>query len=240
MKRAIWLCASLLLFVTGCAAVRGTPAAAPATSGTSLEEWAQQYPRQYKEWAGSVHGTAVLAGNKDAPDCTGCHGDPASGVIATAAFHNGIPAACARCHADSTLMAKYGIAPDTYDSYQADYHGMMVEYYRAKEPATWRYEAVCSDCHSAHAVYAPEDPRSTVAAANLLATCRQCHQGAEGSFAQVAGGHYRTDRAAAPLVYWIGNIYRYGLIPVVIGLMLAYIALDIVHRLRTRGAGRSE
>ena len=73
MKRAIWLCASLLLFVMGCAAVRGTPAAAPpAASNMSLETWAQQYPQQYKEWAGSVHGTAYLAGNKDAPACTSC------------------------------------------------------------------------------------------------------------------------------------------------------------------------
>lgn len=242
MKRAIWLCLGLLLFVTGCSAVRGTPAAAPPeTAEVSLEEWAERYPQQYKEWAGSVHGTAYLAGNTDAPGCTGCHGDPESGEIETAAFHNGIPAACARCHADGALMASYDVAADVYDTYQADYHGMMVEYYRAKDPDTWRYEAVCSDCHGAHAVYAADDPQSSVAAANLLATCQQCHQGAEASFADSGFGHYRTDRTAHPLVYWIGNVYRYGLIPGVIGLMLAYIALDIVHRLRgPRAAARDK
>ncbi len=240
MKRAIWLSLGLLLFVTACSAVKGAPAAPPAASDTSLEAWAEQYPQQYKEWAASVHGTAYLAGNSDAPACTGCHGDPASGEMQTAAFHNSIPAACARCHADAQLMGKYGIAADTYDTYQADYHGMMVEYYRAEDATTWRYEAVCSDCHGAHDVYAPEDARSSVAAANLLSTCQQCHQGAQANFAEAAAGHYRTNQAAQPVVYWIGNIYRYGLIPVIIGLMLAYIALDVVHRLRMRGARRGE
>lgn len=240
MKRALWLTVGVLLFVTGCSAVQGRPAAAPAAGNTSLEAWAKQYPQKYNDWAGSVHGTVYLAGNKDAPACTSCHGDPASGEIKTAAFHLGIPAACARCHDDATLMARYGIAADTYDTYQADYHGTTVEYYRATDPSAWRYEAVCSDCHGAHAIYKPEDARSTVAPANLLAVCQQCHQGAPAAFATADAGHYRTNQAVHPLVYWIGNIYRYGLIPVVIGLMLAYIALDIVHRLRTRAARRGE
>lgn len=241
MKRFFWLSLGLLLFVAACSSAKGVPAAAPpAAAAARLEEWAAEFPQQYREWKESVHGAAYLAGNTDAPSCTGCHTDPASGAINSPAFRLNIPATCARCHSDQALMAKYDIPADVYDTYQADYHGMMIEYYRANDPSTWRYEAVCSDCHDAHAIYKPEDPRSTVAEANLLSTCQKCHQGAPANFAAARSGHYRTDRAAHPLVYWIGAIYRFGLIPVVIGLMLAYIALDVVHRLRTRGARRSE
>lgn len=241
MKRFTWLSLGLLLFVTACSPAKGVPAAAPPTAGSArLEEWAAKFPQQYKEWKESVHGTAFLAGNTDAPSCTGCHTDPASGAINSPAFRLNIPATCARCHSDGALMAKYNIPADVYDTYQADYHGMMIEYYRAHDPSTWRYEAVCSDCHGAHAIFKPEDPRSSVAQANLVTTCQKCHPGAPASLASSGAGHYRTDRAAPALVYWVGAIYRFGLIPVVIGLMLAYIALDIVHRLRTRGARRSE
>lgn len=228
----------MLLALTGCALLKGAPAQvapAPAKSSVSQEEMARLYPKEYNDWKGSVHGAAYLAGNKDAPGCTDCHGDPAGGEIQTAAFRLQIPARCARCHADAALMAKYNVPADTYDSYRADYHGTTVEYYRATDPKVWRYEAVCSDCHSAHAVYKATDARSKVAPANLLTTCQKCHQGAEGNFAAAASGHFRISAASSTLVYAFGLAYRI-LIPLVIGGMLAYIALDIVHRVRSRRA----
>jgi len=49
-------------------------------------------------------------------------------------------------------------------------------------------------------------------------------------------GHFRTDRETALLAYCVALIYRI-LIPTLIGLMAAYIALDIIHRLRKRFSG---
>ena len=101
----------------------------------------------------------------------------------------------------------------------------------------WRYEAVCIDCHRSHAVYKASDPRSTIAPENLLVTCQKCHPDAESNYIAVTTGHFRVNRETSLLPYSVKVIYKF-LIPTVIGLMAAYIALDIIHRLRERFAGK--
>ena len=240
MKRIVWVSLCVLLSLTACSALVGSPAGvapAPAQPGIQPEEWATRYPKEYDDWKDSVHGVAYLSGNADAPGCTDCHSDPETGEIYTPVFRLEIPSKCARCHADEKVMSKYGVATDVYDTYRADYHGTTIEYYRANEPAAWRYEAVCSDCHESHAVYRPDDPRSSVAPANLLATCQKCHIEAPPNFAAASTGHYRTTREGPLLVYGVKLFYKV-LIPTVIGLMLAYIGLDISHRVRKKFRGK--
>jgi hypothetical protein len=200
------------------------------------DDWASRYPREYEDWKDSVHGRARLSGDTGAPGCTGCHDDPESGTIRTSAFRLSIPSRCAECHDDAELMREHDVATDVYATYRADYHGLTIDYYRAHDASAWRYEAVCSDCHESHAVYRSSDERSSVAPANLLDTCRRCHSGAEPNFASATTGHFRTDRDSSLLAYYIELIYRI-LIPVIIGLMAAYVALDLVHRLRGKLAG---
>jgi hypothetical protein len=239
MKRIVWVSLCVLLCLTACSALVGSPAVVapvPAQTDIQPEEWATRYPNEYNDWKDSVHGVAYLSGNSDAPGCTDCHSDPEAGEIETPTFHLEIPSQCARCHADEAVMSKYGVATDVYDTYRADYHGTTIEYHRAKDPATWRYEAVCSDCHESHAVYGSDDSKSSVASANLLATCQQCHPGASPSFTVASSGHYRTTRQASLLVYCVKLFYT-ALIPLIIGLMLAYIGLDISHRLRKKSKG---
>jgi len=130
-------------------------------------------------------------------------------------------------------MLSHDIATDVYASYRADYHGFTIDYYRNHDPSMWRYEAVCSDCHGSHAVHESSDSRSSVAPANLLDTCRQCHAGAEANFASATTGHFRIDRESSPLTYYIKLVYQI-LIPTIIGLMAAYVALDVSHRLRRK------
>jgi hypothetical protein len=200
------------------------------------EAWAARYPKEYQDWRESIHGSAHLSGNRDAPGCADCHDDPESSEIRTAAFRLGIPSRCARCHDDEQLMRKYDVAADVYASYRADYHGFTIDYYRSHDPSMWRYEAVCSDCHGSHAVHEASDSRSSVAPANLLGTCQQCHAGAEANFTSTSNGHFRTDRESSLLTYYIELIYQI-LIPTVIGLMAAYVGLDIIQRLRKKFAG---
>jgi len=133
-------------------------------------------------------------------------------------------------------MRKHEVATDVYGSYRADFHGLTIDYYRHHDPSMWRYEAVCIDCHRSHAIYRASDPRSSIAPANLLGTCQRCHPEAEENFTSITTGHFRTDRETSLLAYYVARIYRI-LIPTVIGLMAAYIALDIIHRLRKRFAG---
>ena len=201
-----------------------------------VEPCATRYPKEYREWQESVHGSAYLSGDTDAPGCADCHDDPESGEIRTAPFRLNIPSRCARCHDDEPTMLKHEVATDAYASYRADYHGFTIDYYRRHDPSMWRYEAICTDCHRSHAVYRASDPRSSIAPANLLDTCQQCHPEAESNFTSIAAGHFRTDRETSLLAYYIALIYR-TLIPAVIGLMAAYVALDIIHRLRKRFSG---
>ncbi len=240
MRRIVWISLCFLaLCLAACATSSGQAVYKPAPSDVSLEEWAARYPQEYNSWKDSVHGSAYLAGKQDAPGCTDCHQDPATGEIATAAFHLDIPARCARCHSDAAKMSQYNITADVYATYLADYHGKTIAYYAAtggpSGPTARRYEAVCSDCHGSHAVYAPDDPRSSMAPAHLLATCQQCHAGASVNFT-AATGHYRSaldpvTRADAPLVFWVKLVYQ-SMIPVIIGLMMVYIGLDVTYRVR--------
>jgi len=136
---------------------------------------------------------------------------------------------------DEKLMRKHEIATDLYSSYLADYHGFTIDYYRTRDPSMWRYEAVCSDCHASHAIFGADASRSSVAPAKLLDTCRKCHWEVEANFTSTMAGHFRTSRDSSLLVYAIELIYRI-LIPVVIGLMLVYVGLDVLHRLRKKSA----
>lgn len=195
------------------------------------EACATRYPKEYREWQESVHGKAYLEGDANAPGCSDCHDDPQRGDIRTAEFRLNIPSLCAGCHADEELVHEYGIVGDLYTSYRADYHGFTIDYYRTHDASTWRYEAVCSDCHGSHTVFPSDDSRSWVAPENLLETCRRCHEGAEAKFTSSSSGHFRTSRDRSLLVYCIELIYQL-LIPVVIGLMAIYVGLDLLHRLR--------
>jgi len=197
------------------------------------EHWASRYPRQYADWKESVHGRAYLSGDRDAPGCTDCHEDPESSEIRTARFRLSIPSRCARCHGDVKRMREHDVATDVYASYRADYHGSTTGYYQANAPSVWRYEAVCSDCHGSHALYASSDSRSSVSRVNLLGTCRQCHPGAQTNFASITTGHFRTDRDSSLLTHYIQLTYQI-LIPTIIGLMAVYVALDIGQRLRRK------
>jgi len=193
--------------------------------------WAARYPREYQEWQDSVHGSAYLSGDTDAPGCADCHDDPESGEIRSAAFRLESSFRCARCHGDEQLMAKHEIATDVYASYRADYHGLAVCYYRTHDRSMWRYEATCSDCHASHAIYGASDSRSSIAPANVLGTCRQCHPGAGANFTSATTGHFRIDRKTSLLAYYIKLIYQI-LIPTFVGLMAAYIGLDMTYRIR--------
>lgn len=209
----------------------------PEASDVPLETWQEAYPVEYSDWEDSAHGQAYLNGDSNAPGCTDCHDDPESGEIRTAAFNLEIPARCARCHSDESTMSEYDISADVYDTYLADYHGTTIAYYQAADTDAYRYEAVCSDCHGSHAIYAPEDERSSVAGANLTTTCQKCHHDAPADFAS-AFGHYRpahtpVSSAESPILFWVKLFYQ-ALIPVTLGGMILYIILDIRFRLQKR------
>jgi predicted CXXCH cytochrome family protein len=116
-------------------------------------------------YRGSFHGDLVFGkSGGNAPVCADCH--EAHDILppGTPAFRASIDALCARCH-ESALK-----------TYLGSYHGKAFFLGDAKT-------AVCTDCHGGHRILPPSDPASTVSKQNLVATCAQCHPGANENFA---------------------------------------------------------
>ena len=116
----------------------------------------------HDDYAESVHGKAVLAGNKDSATCSDCHGlhqiEAISGDNTNRAFHTKV---CLTCHADKEMMDRNGVFDVAVATYMESYHGKN---YRLGFPDK---VAGCADCHGAHNVLPQDDPKSSVNDANL-------------------------------------------------------------------------
>ncbi len=117
-------------------------------------------------YRGSFHGDLVFdEGSGDAPVCADCH--EAHNIVPpdSLEFRSQIDGLCAQCHQDALK------------TYLDSYHG--------KASSLGDIEtAVCTDCHGGHRILPPSDPESSVNEANLVATCGECHPGANDNFVQ--------------------------------------------------------
>jgi hypothetical protein len=183
---------------------------------------------QYKD---SVHGKALLQENNlDVPACTDCHGthniaDPRPQT--SPLFRLNSPDLCSSCHSDAKLMGKYGISTNVTQSYLNDFHGASVRLQKEQDPNITSYKAVCYDCHGIHDIKKTDDPNSSVVKANLVKTCQKCHADADANFPTAWTSHYTPNLQKWPIVYFV-NLFYGIVIPVTIGGMVAFIALDIM------------
>jgi len=115
--------------------------------------------------------------HREGTACTDCHGGDSSSLD-TEAAHRGrfvarpsrkeIPALCASCHSDVSLMRPYNLPTDQHALYQTSRHGRRLA-------AGDTRVAVCTDCHGVHDILASQDPASRVARRNIPQTCGRCH-----------------------------------------------------------------
>jgi formate dehydrogenase gamma subunit len=183
-----------------------------------------------KTYLDSVHGQAMKAGAAGAPVCTDCHGehlilgpkDAASLVNASRVSS----ATCGRCHGDERLALRYSLPADRVPSYADSYHGLAL-----REGS--QTVANCASCHGVHNIYRSTDPRSTVNAANLRATCGACHAGAGESFAIGPVHVQMSENTAHPVVQWIRRIY-WILIALTLGFMVFHNLIDLLAKLIRR------
>jgi hypothetical protein len=130
-------------------------------------------------YEGSIHGTALTNGVIESPTCTNCHGehnirplaDPESKVFAT-----NVSRTCSDCHAAERVVAKFGLKADRIQTFKESFHGVATEFGDTRV-------ANCASCHGVHDIYPQSDPRSMINAANIEATCGQCHTDLPASFA---------------------------------------------------------
>ncbi|MCM2359226.1 MAG: cytochrome c3 family protein [Geobacteraceae bacterium] len=154
---------------------------------------------QQREFLGSVHGRAVLAGSRDAADCSDCHGLHAVRKVQSPATNEGRmfhTSACIRCHADEEMMARNNVSHTAVETYLESYHGKG---YRLGFPER---AAGCSDCHTAHLVLPGEEPASTINRSNVVKVCTPCHSAATPLFARYYAHGSHADRENYPILYW--------------------------------------
>lgn len=132
-------------------------------------------PEGYQEY--DIH-------SQDGLSCSGCHGgDPLSDdeeiSMSTANGFIGIPDKkdipkfCGKCHSNIEFMRMFQprIATDQVAQYYTSIHGKNLTQGDDKV-------AVCTNCHTTHAILPARDPRSTIYPSNVPRTCRKCHSNA--------------------------------------------------------------
>ena len=68
--------------------------------------------------------------------------------------------------------------------------------------------AKCADCHTSHEIHRKDDPRSSIASANLIATCGHCHAAANEGFVQYDPHADKENRARNPFLYFTGQFMK--------------------------------
>lgn len=190
----------------------------------------------YDEYATSAHGGALLnEDNVDVPTCVDCHGVHNIEDPRTTQFRLQSPVLCAECHADESLMAKYDISTDVFDTYVADFHGATITLFEKQSPDAPSNKAVCYDCHGVHAILSMDDPNAiSNNKENLLKTCQKCHPDATTNFPDSWTSHYRPDFDHQPLVATV-NLFYLIVIPATIGGMLLFVTADAGRRIINHG-----
>jgi cytochrome b subunit of formate dehydrogenase len=153
---------------------------APVACANCHDEIQQQYDV-------SLHGRAIARGDPLAPRCTTCHGshaierpgDPMSrtGVI-------NVPGLCGQCHHEgSPVQLTHAIPQDSIlENYSESIHGEGL--FKKGLVVT----AVCTSCHTAHAVLPHTDPKSSISRERIAETCTKCHAQIEAVHRKVIRG----------------------------------------------------
>jgi len=206
-----------------------TSPVSPLYFSRQAETCGQCHAQEAADWAKSVHGKAVAAGNRAAPICTDCHSEHKIEALKGGSALK-ISDVCSRCHASVTLDSKYNLPADRVKTYVESYHGLAAQYGST-------VVANCASCHGYHKILPSSDPDSMINPKNLVATCGQCHPGANRMFVR---GKIHVDLTATPsrdwggqINWWVRQIYL-TLIFAVVGAMLFHNALLFLRKTAAR------
>ncbi len=189
----------------------------------------QQIQADYER---GVHGQAAARGETDTPVCTDCHGshailpvdDPKSRVSPTQVSLT----VCAPCHESEQLNIKYGLPTNIMNSWRHSYHGLKST---DGDPRV----ANCSSCHRPHLILPMTDSASSIAPANVQATCAKCHASITKQLASIEI-HRTTGVFLNKTGQLLRNIYIIAII-IIIGAMVVHWLIDLRKRIRVLNRG---
>ncbi len=164
-----------------CQDCHGTHDILPATAPASPLYFTHQtatcgacHDHEAADVAASVHGRATSAGFRDAPTCTDCHDEhKIHSLKRSSPMASG--AVCAQCHASERINTKFNLPADRVATFFNSYHGLAAQYGST-------VAADCASCHGYHKILPSNDTNSSINRSHLVATCGQCHRGANENF----------------------------------------------------------
>ncbi|RPI37816.1 MAG: hypothetical protein EHM54_02145 [Nitrospiraceae bacterium] len=179
----------------------------------------------YNVYSSSVHGSALFnENNQDVPVCADCHKAHNIEDPRTFDFRERVPQMCGNCHANKSLMDKYGLSTSVLNSYLQDFHGVTLKLYKRQKEfgdnTKMKPIAVCIDCHGIHDITSTTGPQSSIVKANLMKRCQKCHPNASENFPDSWISHYKPSLKKAPLVFVINMIYKIFIPFMMVGLIL--------------------
>lgn len=147
---------------------------------------------QYVVYQTSEHGIGLARGDDRVAVCSDCHGahDVLSRSDPESLVHpRNIPSTCTGCHADESLMERYGLDPGIGEQYRSSVHGRALEagntaapdcsrchgVHGATPPGIGDVEKVCGGCHQQVRRAFREGPHDEGLPAAGLAECASCH-----------------------------------------------------------------
>lgn len=142
------------------------------------------HPEQQKQYENSTHYVTRARGHLEAPGCIDCHDDRRIAKSEEQFFGHSVVELCSRCHGNRELTMQFQLNPDVVEGYETSYHGQMYQLgYQGEKFAT------CVSCHDNHSILPSDNPESTVAKENIVATCAQCHENVNDNFVQYLTHH---------------------------------------------------
>ncbi|MDI6752912.1 MAG: cytochrome c3 family protein [Thermodesulfobacteriota bacterium] len=169
----------------------------------------------------SIHGQALKKGDSRAPACTDCHSAHRIQRVEVEAWKLGVVRECGTCHLERMM------------TYRDTFHGHVTSFGSA-------VGARCSDCHGAHDILPPADPRSTIHKKNIVATCGKCHAKATPSFTQFYAHADHRNKEQYPILYYTDRfmvlllLFTFSLFGVHTFLWLPRSLRDRLHRRREK------
>jgi len=148
----------------------------PSTCGTCHRGVQEAFER-------SIHATGKPKDGIPLPVCEDCHTSHTIRRTDLPGFRTQMMQQCGRCHQEEA------------NTFFETFHGKVSRL--GTEGA-----AKCSDCHGSHGILPPDDPRSTLSRANVVATCGKCHPGSNRQFAGYLTHATHHDRHKYPWLFW--------------------------------------